>query len=358
MSLRLAAIDLGTVTSRLLVADVDENGITELRREARITHLGEGLATTGRIGSEALARELEACRDFLDLIDHVATRDTIAVRRISAVATSAMRDAANASAVLAALAAIGVDVEIITGEREAALSFAGTLSGFPEASFAGKTLLSVDVGGGSTEVVVGGGSTEALVGGTSTEVVVGGGSTEVVVGGNRMRSFDIGSRRMTERFFASDPPSASELAAARDWVREQIAPFFLDLSHDALLPDVMLAVAGTATSAVTVSREIDPYDPARVHGAHLSARELATLIERLAALPLAQRIEVRGLQAGRAPVILGGLIVLAEVLAASNLDTFIVSETDILHGILLDSYLRETAPSTGKPLSSSAPAPC
>jgi exopolyphosphatase/guanosine-5'-triphosphate,3'-diphosphate pyrophosphatase len=226
-----------------------------------------------------------------------------------------MRDAANASLVQAALSAIGVDVEIIAGEREARLSFMGTLSGFADTAFADKTVISVDVGGGSTELVVG--DTQAI---------------------RKLHSFDIGSRRVTERFLQSDPPTSAEIDKARQWIQAELAPFFSDLLELGYQPQVLLAVAGTATTALTVSQAIEPYDPTKVHGATMDVGELQIVIDRLATLPLQQRRAVVGLEPARASVVIGGLLVLDEVLGAAGLGSFTVSETDILHGILLDAY--------------------
>ncbi|MDR1421758.1 MAG: hypothetical protein LBI64_02700 [Coriobacteriales bacterium] len=318
--MRLAAIDLGTVTSRLLVADVEGSDIREVERQAIITHLGEGVDATGLIGAAALVRELEACQSFLDVIHRLAQSDGVPVRQISAIATSAMRDAANASLVQAALSAIGLDVEVIVGEREASLSFRGTLSGFPCRLPVDKRVMSVDVGGGSTELVIG-----------------------CAKGISMMHSFNIGSRRVTDRFLLSDPPELGETEAACHWIGESLAPFFAEARAEGLLPEMLLAVAGTATSAATVAGAIEPHDPERVHGAVLSGEDLRGVIGRLSALPLTERAAVVGLESERAPVVVGGLLVLDAVLAASGLSSFTVSETDILHGILLEAYERLSA---------------
>ncbi|MDR2109594.1 MAG: hypothetical protein LBP28_09100 [Coriobacteriales bacterium] len=322
-----AAIDLGTVTSRLLVADVGASagasGLKELRREIRITDMGEGLAGSGVISVAAIARVAAALRAFLEVIAAVRAEQLslgadcshLAAR---AIATSALRDALNRTEVAEELAGVGVEIEIISGQREAWLTFLGTLSGFaPD----GASVLTVDVGGGSTELVYGRADWPPVA--------------------LAAHSLNIGARRVTDLFLHSDPPTATELTQARTWVQEQVVPVLEALEA---IPERLCAVAGSATSAIAIREQLDPYDPTRVHGAKLAADELEALITRLATLPLKQRQQVVGLKPARARVIVGGLLCLHEVLAATTLTTLTVSETDILQGILLDSTLQEQPP--------------
>ncbi|MDR3052443.1 MAG: hypothetical protein LBU48_01090 [Coriobacteriales bacterium] len=320
--LRLAALDLGTVTTRLLVADVSLAGIHELTRRTTITHLGEGLLQSGRISEAALQRELAACKDFLAAITELASEQ--AVEKTVAFATSAMRDATNSAQVQEALRAEGIEVEVISGAREAQLSFLGTLSGFAnDGQLFGTDVLTVDIGGGSTEVILG-------------TVVQAGGRWEPQIA--CARSFDIGSRRVSDLFLHSNPPSAAELEQAGRWIREQMRPYFCAFSRS---PQVMLAVAGTATTAVAVQEGMAEYDSERVHGYRLDAATLAAVTSKLAQLSLEERREVTGLEPSRASVIVGGLLTLQAVLELSGLPAFTVSETDILQGALLDAYARE-----------------
>jgi exopolyphosphatase/guanosine-5'-triphosphate,3'-diphosphate pyrophosphatase len=324
----IAAIDLGTVTSRLLVANVKDGIITPLRREMIMTHMGEGLNTTGRIGDAAVKRLLNAVSIFKDAIldvqrIYVDKRDSDGVMTIPvyAVATSAMRDASNSAEVLHELSNAGINVEIIAGKREAALSFAGTLSGFtlPQEP---EPVMSVDVGGGSTEVIAG------IWGGAIASTSLH--SYNII----QSHSFNIGSRRVTDMFLACDPPSSDELHAARDWIRDGMASFFQGLGER---PKSLYAVAGTATTVVSVRDAMEPYDPDKVHGSKVTRAELQEVSKRLASVPTDKRRNIVGLHPDRASVILGGLITLDVVMELIGMDAFTVSETDILQGILLDS---------------------
>jgi exopolyphosphatase/guanosine-5'-triphosphate,3'-diphosphate pyrophosphatase len=369
--MRLAAIDLGTVTARLLIADVrdvgdvrdvrdapstpsapstsgasntsgavprtshggrvssleaalDASGIREVERHMRITHLGEGLYESGRLSAYAIERERLAFEEFLEAIRAVERRDAQPVRRTRIVATSAVRDAANSEELRAALSEPGLELEVITGAREAELSFLGTLSGFMDGSVLdGKPVLTVDVGGGSTELILG---KAATPGGLRAARIL------------RKHSFDIGSRRVVDRFLHGDPPSRAERLGAAAWIADEMRPYFETLSDR---PQLMIAVAGTATTAITVRDAIAEYDPCRVHGAVLSAAELDELLDELAHMPLAQRRQRVGLEPARASVILGGLITLRTVLDLAHLDSLMVGETDILQGILLDTLTQQ-----------------
>lgn len=305
---RFSAIDIGTVTCRMLVADVDDAGrIRELAREYAITNLGEGVDATGELSGAAMRRVADAIDRFLAIRDELSTLDAPVARTV-AVATSAARDARNSDEFTALLAARGVELSVIPGEREAALSFSGASIDFP-----GERLLVVDVGGGSSELACG-------IGGASIDF---------------SRSFNVGCRRVTERFLASDPPDARELECAREWVRDALSPWFSQ--HEAELSQVnrMVAVAGTATSVVSIRERMERYDSSRVHGAHVTSADLRDVYERLAALPLAARKRVVGLDPKRAPVMVAGLSILQVILDLARLDSFTVSETDILHGIVL-----------------------
>lgn len=305
---RYAAIDIGTVTCRMLVADVAADGaITELAKEYAITNLGEGVDASGLLSRAAMDRVLAAVDRYLVVRDALAEpgRPVTTI----AMATSATRDAANGAEFAALLAERGVTLAVIPGQREAALSFLGASSGFP-----GEDVAVVDIGGGSTEVVAGRAGAEPAM----------------------ARSFDVGCRRMTERFLASDPPTAAERAAARAWAHDEMAPYFADL-RAAVDVGRMVAVAGTATTVVSVREAMASYDSARVHRAFVSVADLRAVAERLEGLPLAERERVVGLDPGRAPVIVAGMVILEEVLALMGLPGFTVSESDILDGMVLEA---------------------
>lgn len=304
---RYAAIDIGTVTCRMLVVDADESGLHELAREYAITNLGEGVDATGELKPEAIDRVVRAIDGFLAVRDSLSTPDHPVVRTV-AVATSAARDARNAAEFAARLRERGIELSVIPGSREAALSFSGA-----SIDFSGERLMVVDVGGGSTEVVMGMGGVEPVC----------------------AHSFNVGCRRVTEKFLASDPPAPEELARARAWIREQMASWFVEQSKEAADLERVVAVAGTATTVVSIRDRMEAYDSSRVHKARVSRQELLEVYERLAALPLSARKQVVGLDPKRAPVMVAGLLILLEVLDFAGIDAFTVSETDILHGITL-----------------------
>ena len=304
---RYAAIDIGTVTCRMLVADIDEEGrLRELDREYAITNLGEGVDASGVLKPEAMSRVLDVVARYQEVLSGFERSGRPV--RVTAVATSAARDARNAGEFERLLAERGIELSVIPGAREAALSFAGA-----SCDFLGERLLVVDIGGGSTEVVAG------RAGGDPV----------------RARSFDIGCRRVTEKFLASDPPSDCELECARQWTREGMRPFFEELRASGFFLDRLVAVAGTATTVVAVRERMRVYDTARVHKALVTRTDLDAVSERLQSVALSERERIVGLDPGRAPVIVAGMVILQTVLDLAGVDSFTVSESDILHGIVL-----------------------
>jgi exopolyphosphatase / guanosine-5'-triphosphate,3'-diphosphate pyrophosphatase len=309
---RVAAIDIGTVTTRLLVADVGPAGVTEVFRGTDITHLGEGLARSGRLSDGAMDRVDSVIGRYAGHI-----RD-LEVESYRAVATSASRDASNSAVFTELLSRHGIDADIVTGDAEARLAFAGATH-----DVTGEGLLVNDIGGGSTELVLGrrpAGNAPA--------------SAEVLAAS----SLDVGSRRVTEMFLTSDPPARPELDAAGRWIRDELAPYFEALSEPA---QTSIALAGTATTLSAIRQGLAVYDPGLVHGSVLTSEEIRGLRDRLASLPLERRAaEVVGLDPGRAPVIVAGTQILLAVLELAGLDSTLVSEHDILYGIVLDVYDR------------------
>lgn len=307
---RLAAIDIGTVTTRLLIADVDSRRIREVERSTDITHLGDGLSSTGVLGTEGMRR-------VADVVARYATRMQAAgVERYVAVATSASRDAGNADEFARLLSDAGVVPVIIDGSREAGLAFLGATE-----SRGGEGLLVVDCGGGSTELILGD--------------VTDGGEAAHDVCVRAARSIDVGSRRMTDLHLHSDPPTRTELEDAREWAVEQFRGYFDRLDER---PGEMIALAGTATSLASIHLRLDEYDAERVHGQVLSGSDVSDILEMLAGLPLDKRREVVGLHPERAGVIVAGALILETVLALAGLDRMTVSEHDILYGILRDTH--------------------
>ena len=307
---RYAAIDIGTVTCRLLVADVDERGsIEELHRDYAICNLGMGVDKTGHLEAGAIDRVSATVSRFAAKLASLgaggSATGSIPVRTC---ATSASRDADNADEFKARLAECGIVPEVIPGTEEAALSFAGATS-----AFSGETVVVADIGGGSTEVIAGkAGDAPA-----------------------HARSFDIGCRRVTERFFAQDPPSAESIARASAWISEGFAPYVGMLREKGLFDGRFVAVAGTATSIISMREHMGVYDSTRVHGAVATLHDVDALIESIAPMALAERQRIVGLDPGRAPVIFAGLLIMRQLMDAAGAHSFVASERDILHGIVL-----------------------
>jgi exopolyphosphatase / guanosine-5'-triphosphate,3'-diphosphate pyrophosphatase len=300
---RVAVVDLGSNTTRLLVAEVEDGRVTELDRRTEITALGRGVDASGRLSDEAVERVMSTLAGYREAIDAAGVGRTVAV------ATSAVRDAANGEDLRARLREeLGLEVRTIAGEEEARLTFLGATSRrTPEV---GPTMV-IDIGGGSTELVIG-------VAGEDPSFVV---------------STQAGAVRQTDRHLEHDPPSDEELAALGADVRAILA----DAVPLALRGSVRaaIAVAGTATSLAAIDQELDPYDPERVEGYALDLATCERLLDRLAGLPLAERRELAGLEPARAPTIVAGAAILVEILRVFELDSVAVSEADILHGAAL-----------------------
>ena len=295
-------MDIGTNSTRLLVAEVDGGILNELDRRTTVTRLGEGLEASGRLSDGAMARVSEALADYREALDGLGAE------RVVAVATSAMRDAANGPEFRDEIERrFGIDARTISGDEEARLTFLGATAGRDP----GAATLVIDIGGGSTEFVVG----------------HAGGDPEFHV------STRMGSVRHTERHLHSDPPTAAELAALAEDARAIVEA---DVPADVRAGvNAGIAVAGTATSLAAIDQELDPYDPERVHGYRLGVASCERLLARLAGLTVAQRREVPGLHPDRAPTIVAGAGILLESMRACGLDGIEVSENDILHGAAL-----------------------
>lgn len=311
MRTRIAAIDIGTVTARLLVADVTEHGLDELAKRAEIVNLGEGVDATGVLSEAAMERTCAAVASYMDVVR--GFEEPGAPVTVVALATSASRDAKNAQVFQDKLARLGVTLTVIPGEREAALSFLGASADFP-----GERLLVTDVGGGSTELICGIGGQEPLF----------------------KHSFNIGCRRVTERNLAGDPPTAQEIAAARAWCHPQFAAFFDEVRSLGFEIDRMVSVAGTATTVVSIRDRMEVYDSSRVQGAQVTAADLARVTTQVASVPLAERVHITGLQAGRAPVIVAGMLILQDLVDLAGTGSFTASENDILQGIIMSTVQR------------------
>jgi len=303
---RRAAIDIGTVTTRLLVADTDGCRISEVLRRTVVTHLGEGLHATGALSEAGIERVAAAVTGFVaDIAEARATNVTV-------VATSAARDATNGRAFLERIGSLGVRPRIIAGATEAKLAFAGATYELDD-----DDILIADLGGGSTELVFG--SAHGTEHGRELDV-------------DAARSFDVGSRRVLDRFLHSDPPTPAEIDAASAWVVDEMRPYFEGLRTRAR---TFITLAGTGTTLSAIKQELAVYDPARVHGSHLSGGDVADLRERLAAMTVAERRGVVGMDPERADVIVAGALILESIMALAGVDTTVVSEHDILYGLVL-----------------------
>ena len=300
---RVAVVDIGTNSTRLLVAEPEGDSLRELARESIVTRLGEGVDATGRLGDEPQARVFRVLDGFRETMDaHDADVRTV-------VMTSAVRDAANGAEFADAVRErYGLTGRTLSGDEEARLSFLGATSSRAGAG----ALLVIDIGGGSTEMV------EGERGEVDFHV-----------------STQVGVVRHTERFLHGDPPAPGELEALARAARETI-----DASVPAAVRErvqAAVAVAGTATQLAAIDLALEPYDPSRIEGHRLSRERLEALRDRLAAVPLAERRQITGLDPARAPTIVAGVAILLEVVGAFGLDGVEVSERDILWGVALDS---------------------
>ena len=291
---RVAAVDLGTNSTRLLVADVEDGRLDDVVRRLTITGLGEGVDERRRLLPVPIARVRNCLSDYRRELEASGATRTLAI------ATSAVRDAENGEAFLGEIEwSYGFKTRLLSGAEEAALTYRGVTAGRETAD---GTLI-VDIGGGSTELVV-----------------------RERDAPPRSSSIDVGCVRLTERFLGSDPPSAPELAAAAAYVRVLLPP---------LEPARAIGVAGTVTTLATLDLGLTDQDSARTHGHVLSRSAVDRELARLSAMTLDERVRVPGLEPGRAPVIVAGIVVLREVMHAYDLETIEVSEHDILDGAAL-----------------------
>jgi len=302
---RVAVVDIGTNSTRLLVADTGGGGVEELDRRSTVTRLGEGVDASGRLGEAPQQRVLAALEEYAESIESHGCEHRLAVM------TSAVRDADNGARFAATVRdRFGLDARTLSGDDEARLTYVGATAARDRGD--ATPLLVVDVGGGSTELVTG--ARGAMDFHISTQA---------------------GVVRHTERHLHTDPPAREEMEALARDVRA--------VFEAAVPPEVRarvraaVAVAGTATSVAAIDAGIEPYDPTRVEGRVVQASRLAEISGRLAALPLEERRAVPGLHPDRAPTIIAGTILLAQVLEAFGLEQFEASERDILWGVAIDA---------------------
>ena len=292
---RVAAVDLGTNSTRLLVADANGEELEEVERRLTITRLGEGVDERRRLLPLPIARVRNTLAEYRRELESLGATRTLAI------GTSALRDAENGEAFLGEIEwSYGFETRLLSGDAEAAMMLRGVAAGRGGSL---EDTLVVDIGGGSTELVL----------------PANGGPPSAV-------SLDVGCVRVTERFLHSDPPSSDELEEAAAYVRSLLP------ERD---PKAAIGVAGTVTTLAAIDLELETYDPERTHGHLIPRATVERELERLAAMTLDERLRVPGLEPGRAPVIVAGILVLREILDAYDLPEIEASERDILHGAAL-----------------------
>jgi exopolyphosphatase / guanosine-5'-triphosphate,3'-diphosphate pyrophosphatase len=293
---RVAVIDVGTNSARLLVADVDGRRVEPVERRSTVTRLGRGVDLSGRLSAEAIEDACAAIGEYVGVIEELGAE------RTDAIATSAVRDAENGSAFVAELRErFALSARVLDGEQEARSTYLGATS----EQLPTMPTLVIDIGGGSTELIVGEGEEIAF-----------------------HASLQAGVVRHTERHVASDPPTALELESLAADVRgliQEAVPAGLTAADG-------IAVAGTPTSLAAIELELDPYDPNRVDGHRLLLPAIQRMLSQLASAPLSKRVQITGLHADRAPTIVSGVVILVEAMRAFGLEQITVSEHDILYG--------------------------
>lgn len=327
----LAAIDIGTVTARLALAQVEDGRVIRMAKYTEIVNLGEGVDTTKRLLPEAIHRCVGCVSSY---VDHARKEGAEAV---VCTLTSAARDAENAPDLGMGLASLGLEPMIIPGEIEGALTFLGVSHDFEN-----HRILVTDSGGGSTELVVGTLAGQPATQGAGQSV---GQSVDQRVGQqlggqqldiNFVESVDLGCRRLTERFnLSSDHPSAEDIDGAHKMAAQMMSEAIGRAQQQCAAPELLVGVGGTATSLIAVRDHLDPYDPSKVHLNHISLDEVLQIEGLLASKTLKEREDITGLQAKRAPVMLAGTILLAELMKNSGFKHLVVSESDLLFGLVI-----------------------
>ena len=294
---------MGSNSTRLLVADVDDGEVEEIERRSTVTRLGRGVDTSRQLSSEAIEDVCETVGSYLELIEPLDVESTIAI------ATSAVRDAENRGAFCGELRErFALDARVLSGDDEARLTYLGVIQDRPTAD----DVLVVDIGGGSTELVVGSGSEVSF-----------------------HASLDAGTVRHTERHIGHDPAEQGELESLANDVRSLIDGVLK--GSDFARARSGIGVAGTPTSLAAIDQALDPYDPDAVHGSRLSLSAIQRMHSQLAAKTLEERLAVTGLHPGRAPTIVAGVVILIQVMRDFGLSEIEVSDHDILYGAALEA---------------------
>lgn len=338
----LAAIDIGTVTARLALAQVEDGRVIRMAKYTEIVNLGEGVDTTKRLLPEAIHRCVGCVSSY---VDHARKEGAEAV---VCTLTSAARDAENAPDLGMGLASLGLEPMIIPGEIEGALTFLGVSHDFEN-----HRILVADSGGGSTELVVGTLAGQPAAQGAGQQL--GGQQLEgQQLDINFVESVELGCRRLTERFnLSSDHPSAEDIDGAHTMAAQMMSEAIGRAQQQCAAPELLVGVGGTATSLIAVRDHLDPYDPSKVHLNHISLDEVLQIEGLLASKTLKEREDITGLQAKRAPVMLAGTILLAELMKNSGFKHLVVSESDLLFGLVITAsavYQGKQSPVIWKPI--------
>jgi exopolyphosphatase/guanosine-5'-triphosphate,3'-diphosphate pyrophosphatase len=304
-AVRVAVVDIGTNSTRLLIGDVEGDTVTEVERRTTVTNMGRGVDHTGLICTDAID---DVCTV---VAEYKARYEEMGAERVMAIATSAVRDAVNGEAFIAELRErFDLDARLLTGEEEANLTYRGATGHRP----ANGSTLVFDIGGGSTELIVGSGRQVGF-----------------------HTSLQAGTIRQSERHLTSDPPDPHELEDLASDIRNLIERAIAE--QPGARASHAIAVAGTPTSLAAIDQQLEPYDRDRVHGYRLGMQRIQRLLSRLASLPLAERLRVPGLHPGRAPTIVTGTVILVQVMRAFGIKEIEVSELDILHGSALSAAM-------------------
>ncbi|WP_455378698.1 Ppx/GppA phosphatase family protein [Petrachloros mirabilis] len=311
---RLAGIDIGTLTCRHLIADYSPNQpLKELQSERRILRLGEGVDQTKRLSAAAMDRVLYCLKEWRRVID------SYCVDAFAAVATSAVRDAANRQEFLDRVKReTGFEIEVITGEEEARRTMLGIRSGLPSGF---TDVLALDIGGGSTELILDRPGQQPIV-----------------------CSFDIGVVRLCERILEHDPPTAEEIAESRDWVKRETCAAIAGMPH----PDglTFVGTAGTITALAAMAQRLLSYEPARIHNYVLTLERVRELEQMLLSRKKADRIGLPGLEKGREEVIAAGAVIIRTIMETLGHQSILVSDLGLREGVLIELGIRNEKNST------------
>lgn len=333
----LAAIDIGTVTARLALAQVEDGRVIRMAKYTQIVNLGEGVDKAKRLLPEAIHRCVGCVSSYVDCAKKEGAEAVVCTL------TSAARDAENAPDLGMGLASLGLEPMIIPGEIEGALTFLGVSHDFEN-----HRILVADSGGGSTELVVGTLVGQSVAQGTNQQLE--GQQLDI----NFVESVDLGCRRLTERFnLSSDHPSAEDIDGAHQMAVQMMSEAISRAQKQCAAPELLVGVGGTATSLIAIRDHLDPYNPSKVHLNHISLDEVSQIEGFFASKTLKEREDITGLQAKRAPVMLAGTILLAELMKSSGFKHLVVSESDLLFGLVVTAaavYQGKQSPVIWKPI--------